>query len=84
MPTIQEIIKQARDEQSLALRPFAAALGVSHHSVVQWEEGTAAPDETRLNIWAHSETYWIRLIALQIMAQRKWRIVHNVEHCEDK
>lgn len=74
-PTAKEIISTTREEMGISLRDFAKPLGVSHQSIVQWEEGIATPDEKRLTEWMHSETYWVRELAIKIMAIRKWDVM---------
>lgn len=74
-PTVSEIITCAREEQGMSLRDFSAYLGVSHQSIALWENGTTTPDEKRLTAWMHSETYWVREMAIRIMACHKWDVM---------
>ena len=43
MSAIQQIVSTYRRKRNLPLRDFAAAIGVSHQSVANWEAGAHTP-----------------------------------------
>lgn len=71
-------IRAARDEQSMALRDFGAALGVSHTMVAMWEAGESVPDRARIAEWIADERPWVQTLGLRLFGIQYRALIQNV------
>lgn len=63
---LKQAFADTRAASRTSLREFAAALGVSHQAVGEWESGVSSPTYERIIEWLRDERPWVHQLGAAI------------------